>query len=113
VSTSTAEQLRAAYARGERDFRHWNLAGADLSNLDLHDADLQRANLRGANLRGADLAGANLEGVDVTGADLSATNLLGTIVADANFELAKLRGIGTGWEAVTGVPLQKEMGEGD
>src|SRR5262249_41293218 len=106
-----AERVREAYARGERDFRHWNLARSCLSNLELRDADLRGANLRGANLRGADLFGANLEGVDVTGADLSQTNLLGTIVEGTNFELAKLRGVGIGWEAVTGVPLQQEVGE--
>jgi uncharacterized protein YjbI with pentapeptide repeats len=47
----TADEVRAACERGERDFR-----GDDLSGLDLRGTDLRGAGLRGTNLKGACLA---------------------------------------------------------
>src|SRR5512146_2902476 len=35
----SANELLAAYARGDRMFAHWNLAGADLNNATLKDAN--------------------------------------------------------------------------
>lgn len=104
---ANAERLLDAYARGERDFSAWDLAGADLMG-----ADLRGAILRGTSLRGADLHEANLEGVDVAGADLSGANLHGTVLEDVNFELARLAGSGANWEKETGLPVQHAMGEG-
>jgi uncharacterized protein YjbI with pentapeptide repeats len=51
----TVEEVHAACAHGERDFRN-----AYLSSLDLRGADLRGADFRGANLRGACLAGCQL-----------------------------------------------------
>jgi hypothetical protein len=86
---SPATRLLDAYARGERTFVRWNLAGAslhganlqgciflasdftaaDLSGADLSHSDLGYAKLTSANLRGANLSGANLDGADLTDAD--------------------------------------------
>ncbi|MBE9014158.1 pentapeptide repeat-containing protein [Pseudanabaenaceae cyanobacterium LEGE 13415] len=40
------ENLVRRYEAGERNFRHINLEGANLSNLDLKGADFGSANLR-------------------------------------------------------------------
>lgn len=108
VGMTNAQRLQDAYARGERDFSGWDLTGADLTGTDLRGAIL-----RGAILRGADLHEANLEGVDVAGADLYGANLHSTVLEDVNFELARLSGSGSNWEATTGLAVQHEMGEGD
>jgi uncharacterized protein YjbI with pentapeptide repeats len=118
VDTSKAERLLAAYARGERNFSHWDLEGVDLSGANLAGADLTNANLRRAILRrailhDADLHEADLEGADLTGTHLHGANLHHTVLEDVNFELAHLRGPSHGWEAMTGLPVQHEMGEGD
>lgn len=67
----TAEELLAAYAAGERDFRGANLSFADLEGADLSFAELSDAYLNGANLSGANLYGADLEGADLRDAYLS------------------------------------------
>ena len=51
----TRDELLAAYAKGERNFRHANIGGADL-----RDAYLSGANLSGADLSGTDLRSAYL-----------------------------------------------------
>ena len=119
----TAMDLLAAYERGERDFRHWRLVGADLRDADLHGADLSEAKLTGADLAGANLSEArferaNLEGADLSGADLTraylvnanlreanlaGANLMDADVGDANFDGAELTGAdlsGTRWESM-------------
>ena len=59
----TASEILKRYAKGERDFRYWQLAGADLRGADLSGADLSGADLSGAILQGADFHMANLSGV--------------------------------------------------
>lgn len=56
----SAEELKAAYAAGVRDFRYANLRGEDLWRANLSGANLWMADLSGANLSGANLSGANL-----------------------------------------------------
>jgi uncharacterized protein YjbI with pentapeptide repeats len=63
-----------------RNFRGYDLTGANLLGADLQEAILVNANLLGADLRFANLQeallwDANLEGADLQGADLSDANL--------------------------------------
>ena len=80
-----ADELRVAYEQGRRNFRHWELAHADLRWLRIPGACLYGANLRGADLRNCDLTGVDLRaadlrcayfgGADMTDADLRGANL--------------------------------------
>lgn len=71
------EQVRAAYASGERDFSNRNLAGADLQDADLQGSNFSGADLSGANLSRANLSQANLHGASLSGAVLEHVNLSG------------------------------------
>ena len=74
---SSARELLARYAKGDREF-HWGLLGhSDLNGVTLRNADLGGTDLRGADLRGADLRGADLRGADLRGAQLDGTDLRG------------------------------------
>ena len=97
-----SDELRAAYANGNRDFAEADLSGANLrgtnlrgTNLrwaDLREADLSEASLSGANLSGADTREADLSGADLSGADLSEANLRGTNLRWADLSGADLSG---------------------
>ena len=94
----TAQQLKDAYAAGERNFceievlRESLSRGADLRGADLRDADLEGAKLEGADLRDADLEGAKLYGADLYGADLRGAKLYGAKLYGADLYGAKLYG---------------------
>ena len=85
--TISVGELLERYSKGEREFAHINLRGADLSEAILSGSNLPWAILKGAELIGADLSGANLQGANLRGADLS-----GTLLTDTNLEDADLRG---------------------
>jgi len=65
-----SDELRAAYANGNRDFAEANLRGTNLRWADLSGANLRWADLSGANLSGANLRGANLNRANLNRADL-------------------------------------------
>jgi pentapeptide repeat protein len=79
----SANELLAAYARGDRMFAHWNLTGADLKGATLTDANFFRATLKEANLSGADLTRCNF-----SQAILTATSLRGANISEAYFDNA-------------------------
>jgi len=60
-----SDELRAAYANGNRDFAEANLRGTNLRWADLSGANLRWADLSGADLREADLSGADLREADL------------------------------------------------
>ncbi|MBE9062644.1 serine/threonine-protein kinase [cf. Phormidesmis sp. LEGE 11477] len=113
----TAQSLKDAYAKGQRDFsdhiltqldlhkqtfaearfakanlREANLTGADLSQTHLGQANLTRASLKNAKLAGAHLVYANLEGADLRGANLNRANLGSAKLDGANLCGADLTG---------------------
>ena len=113
----TAQSLKEAYERGQRDFsgqifsqldlqkhsfagarfakatfRSTNLLGADLSNANLSQANLTQAVLRNAKLSSAYLGGANLEEADLRGANLTRASLEAAKLTDANLCGADLTG---------------------
>jgi hypothetical protein len=69
--------LRSMRAGADRDFRHVDLTGADLSSVDFAGSRLDRAILRNANCRGANFSNASTWNVDVTNANFSGANLAG------------------------------------
>jgi uncharacterized protein YjbI with pentapeptide repeats len=73
----SANELLAAYARGDRMFAHWNLMGADLKGATLTDANFFHATLKDANLSGADLTRCNFSQATLTGANLRGANISG------------------------------------
>ncbi len=105
----TAQSLKEAYDRGQRDFsdqvfsqldlqkhvlvgarftkatfRRTNLLGADLSNANLSHANLTQAVLKNAKLNSAYLEGANLEEADLRGANLTRASLESAQLTGAN-----------------------------
>ena len=72
----TRDELLAAYAEGERNFRGANLSGANLSGADLSGAYLRSADLRSANLSGADLSGAYLRSAKDAELPIARTRIL-------------------------------------
>lgn len=91
----TATELLQAYARGERRFSYWALAGADLRGADLRDSNFYGSDLSGSNLSGADLTRANLGKADLYNANLTGANLSGAFYQDANLTRADMSGIVT------------------
>jgi serine/threonine protein kinase, bacterial len=116
----SADELRMAYLRGDRDFMSQDLSNLRLKRMDLtgamfHGANLTKVNLHGATLTGvdfgrtslvranlrdammsraylsnADLQEADLRGADLRGAYLINANLRGTNLCGANLTGAKL-----------------------
>ncbi len=89
---SSAKDLLARYAAGERIFRFAHLYRADLVGANLNSANLGGANLGGANLRGANLRGANLRGANLYGANLRGADLYGANLGYADLGYANLYG---------------------
>jgi serine/threonine protein kinase, bacterial len=116
----SADELRMAYLKGDRDFMSQDLSSLRLKRMDLtgamfHGANLTKVNLSGATLTGvdfgrtslvranlrdsmmsraylsnADLQEADLRGADLRGAYLINANLRGTNLCGANLTGAKL-----------------------
>jgi uncharacterized protein YjbI with pentapeptide repeats len=103
MENMTAQELLAAYAAGERNFRQADLSGADLGHANLSGAKFYEANLReavliGANLSGADLSFAKLHNADLweanlEGANLWEANLSGAVLGRANLRNTYLEGV--------------------
>jgi len=79
------------------DFRHVDIAGADLNHAQFRFADLSGAVLRDssfnhANFAFANLSGAVIEGCRFRGAEMSGVSLSGTRVFDGDFSDAVLHG---------------------
>jgi len=68
-----------------RNFRDWELRGANLSGLDLSKCDFS-----GADLIGCDLSGSNLSDSDFSGAWGAHANLVKSIIDRVNFSSANL-----------------------
>ena len=97
MKTMTANELLAAYAAGERDFRGVDLSfarliDADLSGIDLSFARLIDADMSGARLCDARLTGADMSGADMTGANLSRADLRWARLIEADLSRADLSG---------------------
>jgi len=107
---NNANNLRASYAAGQRDFRKTNLVGAYLAGADLAEANLTRATLTEANLTRADLAGANLAGADLAGAYLAEADLAEANLTEANLTRANLTGANLTGANLTGAGLAPGLG---
>ena len=73
----------------EKNFRYFDLKGANLTGANLTGADLTGANLSEANLRMAVLTGANLTSANLSRASLKKAFLTGATVTNANFKNVK------------------------
>ncbi len=89
---TSAEELLARYAKGEREFWSVRMTGADLHDARLVGADLRGADLADANLRGAGLADTRFGEADLSGADASGANFIRSDLRSANLHAANLRG---------------------
>ncbi|MEB3268045.1 MAG: serine/threonine-protein kinase [Leptolyngbya sp.] len=88
----TAEQLKLAYVKGQRDFSMSVIPSLDLQKATLAGASFNQAKLPKANLQGADLKGANFGRADLTQASLRNANLGRAYLSNANLQGADLRG---------------------
>jgi uncharacterized protein YjbI with pentapeptide repeats len=91
-----AQELLERYRRGDRNFSHVDLSGANLSGFNLREVDftgayLAEANLSWAFLNQAKLSGANLRRADLRNASLNNADLNGVILSGANLSKADLR----------------------
>ena len=84
---------------------HESLAGVDLRNLYLTGMDLSYLDLRRANLKGCRLNYGKLAASDLTNADLSDTMLI-----NASFKKANLRGTVFGGAIATGADFSESKG---
>lgn len=106
MNDHTADELVQAYARGERNFSYWKVAGIDLHGADLHGSIFYGADLSGANLSGANLSRATLAGADLRNANLSCANLSNVFYGDANLAGADMSGVIHNNPAPTGPAAQ-------
>jgi serine/threonine-protein kinase len=88
----TAQSLKDAYVKGQRDFSDQVLTQLDLHKQVLAEARFAKANLRKVNLTGADLSSTNLGQANLTGAILKNAKLVGAYLANANLSGADMRG---------------------
>lgn len=88
----TAQSLKDAYAKGQRDFSDQVLTQLDLHKQTFTEARFTKANLRKVNLTGADLSNTNLGQANLTGATLKNANMAGAYLANANLTGADMRG---------------------
>ncbi|MEM8503313.1 MAG: serine/threonine-protein kinase [Cyanobacteria bacterium P01_D01_bin.1] len=88
----TAQSLKDAYAKGQRDFSDQVLTQLDLHKQTFAEARFAKANLRKVNLTGADLSNTNLGQANLTGSTLKNARLTGAYLANANLSGADLRG---------------------
>ncbi|MCP4603809.1 MAG: pentapeptide repeat-containing protein [Proteobacteria bacterium] len=99
---TSADELLARCANGERDFEETELTHADLRNADLYNinlrksvlqkADLEKAFLSGSILTEVNLVGANIANANLSGADLRRADLRESRLGGADFEGADLSG---------------------
>lgn len=85
-----ADELLAAYARGERDFYKVNLDSAELNGVDLQGASFYGASLRGTNFHSTNLTHVQFKAADLTNACLSQSRLIATDLIGATFHGADL-----------------------
>jgi uncharacterized protein YjbI with pentapeptide repeats len=83
-------QFLNQYQKGERDFSHVDLAGANLSGMSFRDINLTGANLTAANLSWTTLSNAILTGACLHQADLRSVNLNRANLDQAILSRAKL-----------------------
>ncbi|WP_008317878.1 serine/threonine-protein kinase [Leptolyngbya sp. PCC 6406] len=88
----TAEQIKTAYAKGQRDFSMQNLPGIDLQKVTLAGANFNQAQLPKGNFQGADLTGANFGRANLTEASFRSANLGRAYLTNTNLQGADLRG---------------------
>ena len=110
---TSAAELLARYASGERDFRDAvltdaDLSGADPTRADLLHADLIRTDLSAAKLVFADLRSSNLRDAVLRGADLEWASFSNAALAGAD-----LAGACFGWTALADVDLSEVAGLDD
>jgi len=101
------EQFISQYQKGERDFSHVDLAGANLSGMNFRDINLTGANLTEANLSwatlnngiltGACLERADLHSINLNRANLDQAILTRTKLTKADLRLATLQGAELNW----------------
>jgi len=85
----SADELRAAYELGEREFQGADLSGAFLWRACVREADFRSAKFEGADLSDADLSGVNFEFADLSGATFERANLGGADLRDSDLRGAK------------------------
>jgi serine/threonine-protein kinase len=88
----TAEQLKLAYGKGQRDFSMRTMPSLDLQKATLTGASFNQAKLPKVNFQGADLSGSNFGRADLTQASLRNANLGRAYLSNANLQGADLRG---------------------
>ena len=88
----TAQSLKSAYERGQRDFSKQVLTQLNLRKQVFAEARFAKANLRKVTLTGADLSNTHWGQANLTGADLRNVKLTGAYLGNANLESADLRG---------------------
>lgn len=102
----TAEELKAAYNKGRRDFSMQVLTAITLPKVTLTGSNFTEAKLQNANLQNADLNGANLGRADLSKASLRGANLGRTYLNHANLQGADLRGANLNYAALQSANLK-------
>ncbi len=88
----TAEQVKQAYGKGQRDFSQRFLSGIDLQKVTLAGANFNQSQLTKGNLQGSDLSGANFGRANLTDTCFRNANLGRAYLSSANLQGTDFRG---------------------
>ncbi|MEO0988315.1 MAG: serine/threonine-protein kinase [Cyanobacteria bacterium J06639_14] len=102
----TADQLKAAYAKGRRDFSMQTLNSISLQKLDLAGSNFTQSKLQKANFQNADLNGSNFGRADLNKANLRGANLGRAYCSNANFQGVDLRGANLNYATLSNANLR-------
>lgn len=102
----TADELKASYAKGRRDFSLQTLTAIVLPKVVLADGNFMRANLQNANLQNANLSSANFRQADLSSASLRGANLGRAYFNEANLQRADLRGADASYASMANANIE-------
>lgn len=102
----TANELKASYTRGRRDFSMHTLTSIELQKVTLSESIFTEAKLQNANFQNADLNGANFKGANLNKASLRNANLGRAFFNQASLQGADLRGADVRYASLIGADLK-------
>lgn len=102
----SADELKASYTKGRRDFSMLTLTSVDLQKVSLTGGNFSDAKLQKANFQNSDLSSANFGRADLTKASLRGANLGRAYFNNTNLQEADLRGTNLNYATLSNANLR-------